>query len=471
MARMMQSKLMRRRLPFFVSLAVNLALVAAWWLSSHRRPGPDGAAGSGTNLHGLIRTNVIVRRQFFSWSEVESSDYPTYIANLRDIGCPEQTIRDIIIADVNALYARRLATEVVTPDQQWWRSTPDPSVVKAAADKARALNNERRALLTRLLGPDWESGDLANLPRPSRPGVALDGPVLGQLPADVKKAVQDISAHAQERLQAYLDAQRRQGKEPGPAELARLRQQTRDELADTLTPAQLEEFLLRYSQDANNLRTELGQLKYFEATPEEFRSIFRATDAIDQQLEQLAGSNDANNVALRKSLLQQRENALKLALGADRYAQYSLLHDPAYRDAYATARQAGDPDAAETLYQINLATAQQKAAIRANTNLTAQQMAIELKRAELEQLQANAQALGQEVPSEEPPAPPPVTEPPPAPPIPAHRYVLGVGETAATVATVFGVSLKDIQAANPGVRLNRLRPGDSILVPDSLPGR
>jgi hypothetical protein len=43
----------------------------------------------------------------FNWSQVESRDYPTYIANLRSIGCPEQTIRDIITADVDSQYAAR----------------------------------------------------------------------------------------------------------------------------------------------------------------------------------------------------------------------------------------------------------------------------------------------------------------------------------------------------------------------------
>jgi hypothetical protein len=37
---------------------------------------------------------------------LESTDYRTYVRNLRAIGCPEQTIRDIITADVDAnLYA------------------------------------------------------------------------------------------------------------------------------------------------------------------------------------------------------------------------------------------------------------------------------------------------------------------------------------------------------------------------------
>jgi hypothetical protein len=121
----------------------------------------------------------VVRRQFFSWRELESRDYPVYIANLRDIGCPEQTIRDIIIADVNTLYTQRRANEMVTAESQWWRSEPDPAVVRAAYEKAKSLEDERRSLLTRLLGPNWESGDLVNLPRPSHPGLLLDGPVLG----------------------------------------------------------------------------------------------------------------------------------------------------------------------------------------------------------------------------------------------------------------------------------------------------
>lgn len=459
---------MRWRGLLLISLGVNVALAIAW-LATARRNVTTRAATSPEDKPGTIKTNVVVRRQFFSWSEVESADYPTYIANLRGIGCPEQTIRDIIIADVNTLYARRLATEVATPSQQWWRSEPDPSVIQAAAAKTRALNDERRALLTRLLGPDWESGDLANLPRPSHPGIVLDGPVLGVLPADTKQAVQEISARAQERIQAYLQAQALAGKSPDPVELAKLRQQTRDDLARTLTPPQLEEYLLRYSQNANNERAALGQLKYFDATPDEFRALFRATDALDQQLELLPPGNDPNTAAQRAALLQQRENAIKIALGPDRYEQLVLLQDPAYRDAYAAAQEGGDPDAAKVLYQINLATAQQQASIRGNTNMTPEQMAVELRRVELEQAKASAEALGQEVPPE--PAPPATNSTPATPPMRTHPYVLGAGETASTVATIFGVPIDVIQAVNPGLNLRRLRPGDAIRVPDSLPAR
>jgi hypothetical protein len=295
---------MRWRVIGLVSLGVNIALGVAWLFLERHEAAKIAAAVAGSSQPPTIQTttNFVARRLLFSWQQIESADYPTYVANLRQVGCPEQTIRDIIIADVNALFARRRATELVTPEQQWWRSQPDTNTVLAAAEKARELEDERRSLLTRLLGTSWEAGDLASLPRPSRPGVVLDGPVLGALAPEVKQAIQDVNLRSQDRMAAYVEAQRRAGKEPDPAELAKLRQQTRDELAHVLSPPELEEFLLRYSQDANDLRSELGQLRFFNATPDEFRAVFRATDALEQRIDLLAGASDPSSLDARKAL-------------------------------------------------------------------------------------------------------------------------------------------------------------------------
>ena len=450
---------MRWRAFALISVGANLLLAAAWLLSARHTPASAsaGVPGVGPVLGGPGRTNLVVRRQYFSWREIESPDYTTYIVNLRDVGCPEQTIRDIIIADVNALYARKRAIDIVTPEQQWWRSEPDESVLQVAAQKMGELEDERRALLGRLLGTNWESGDLVNLPRPSRPSILLDGPVLGNLPTDTKQAIEDVNARSQDRLNAYLAARQREGKEPDPAELAKLRQQTRNELQRYMTPFQLEEYLLRYSQDANNLRAELGQLRYFNASQDEFRAIFRATDAIEERIELLAG-NDANTVMQRKALEDQRENALKLALGAKRYDEYQALHDPQYREAVAIAEEAGTPDAARTIYAINLASLAEQASIRANTNLTTNQKDIELKRLELEKLQANAVATDQELP----PAPPAEPQTPPK-----KIYILGPGDSAATVSMIYGVPVSALRAANPNLNINRLKPGDTVNIPPS----
>lgn len=448
---------MRWRVLLLLSLLANLILAAGFVFATRRASSARermAAAGEEANSP-LVKTNVVLRRQFLSWDHVESPDYTVYITNLRAIGCPEQTIRDIIIADVDALYARRRATEVITPEQEWWRSEPSPEVVKLAGEKLVALDIERRALLTKLLGPEWESGDLTNLPRPSHPGVALDGAILGALSADTKQAVADISARAEQRMQQYLDSMRAAGKNPDPAELARLRQQTRTELAGVLSPQQLEEYLLRYSQTANNLRSEFGKLKYFNATPDEFRSIFRATDPIDEQIELLGSGTDPVTVAQRNTLLQQRDGAIKLALGADRYRQYVELHDPLYQQAMAQAIQNGDSNSVDALYAINLVAANQQNQI-SNANLTDSQKAIELKQLELDQLKTATAASGQPLPPE-PPAPPPQ--------VPLQTHVMGKTETASALANLYGISMSDMQAANPNVDLNNVMPGQTIRIP------
>jgi LysM repeat protein len=452
---------MRRRVLLFLSLLANVALAAGLAVSARRaaRPAPT-ASLEGANS-AVVKTNVVVRRQFLSWSHVESPDYNIYIANLRSIGCPEQTIRDIIIADVNALYARRRATEILTPQQEWWRSEPDPQVLKLAAGKLVALDNERRALLTKLLGPDWEGGDLASLPRPSRPGVLLDGPILGILPAEAKQAVANISARAEDRMQSYLEQVHNAGKNPDPAEMARLREQTRTELAGVLSPSQLEEYLLRYSQTADDLRAQLGKMKYFNATPDEFRSIFRATDSYDQQIQLLGTATDPVTVAQRNSLELQREGAIRLALGQDRYLQYEKLQDPLYQQAMASAIQAGDPGSADAIYGINLTAQNEQSNIQANTNLTDSQKAIALKQLELDQLKAASAAAGQ----------PPLPEPaPPPPPMQTQPHIMGKTETVEALSKLYNVPMSAFQAANPNVDLNNVRPGEIIHVPQPSAG-
>ncbi len=446
---------MRWRVLLFLSLTANLLLVVGWLVSMRlARTAALQAPLPETSATVQVKTNVIFRRQFFSWSELESPDYAVYVSNLRDIGCPEQTIRDLIIADVNALYARRRAMEVLTPEQQWWRPTPDPDVQAAATAKLRELEDERRALLASLLGPRWDTGDQVSLPRPTRPGVTLDGPVLGPLPNDVKQALQEINSYSQDRIQAYVEARRKEGKLPDPAELAKLREQTRAELARLLTPQQVEEFLLRYSQNASTLRAELNQLQFFDVSQDEFRALFRARDALDQQLALLGDASDPATMLRRADLEQQRENAMKLALGESRYADYQRLRDSQYREAYAEARQAGDPEAAGALYEIRQAVSEEQQRIRKDPSLTEEQKNIELKRVELEQLKANALALGQELPPE-----------PPKPPTPMRNHPFAEHDSLIGLALQYEVPISAIVAANPDVDFNKLRLGETIKIP------
>ncbi len=363
---------MRGRMLLWVSLGLNVALAAMFVsLSRLYAPKSEGPAVEHPPTEALktVRTNVVVRRQNFVWNQIESDDYPTYIANLRAIGCPEATIRDIIVADVNQDFSRRRATEIITAEQQWWRSELDPDVTQAATSKLKALDDERRALLTKLLGPDWES---SYYPYPQLPsGNPLDGPILGALTPEAKHAVHEIESRSMERRQAYLDALQREGKQPDPAELDRLRQQARSELAQVLSPEQIEEYLLRYSNNANLLRNELRGL---DISSEEFRSLFRSRDAIDQQIQALASATDPASVKRRQELESERDAELKQMLGKERYQEYRLNQDPLFRDSRALVQQSGAPlEKLLPVYEINHATEVEQQRIRTDATLTPEQ--------------------------------------------------------------------------------------------------
>src|SRR5207244_2483089 len=67
----------------------------------------------------------LLTSQPFHWSQVESTDYKQYIMNLRAVGCPESTIRDIILADINKLYAPR--EEPLKARRGDGQTKPDPA--------------------------------------------------------------------------------------------------------------------------------------------------------------------------------------------------------------------------------------------------------------------------------------------------------------------------------------------------------
>ena len=77
---------MRWRVLFFISLVVNLTLAGIWLVSTRRQAVSHGDSAEFGRSAAAVKTNVVVRRQFFTWSQVESDDYQKFIANLREIG-------------------------------------------------------------------------------------------------------------------------------------------------------------------------------------------------------------------------------------------------------------------------------------------------------------------------------------------------------------------------------------------------
>jgi len=379
-----------------LSLLANLALAIAWRLAlkptAVYRLEPPPRRALVTNVLRPIRTNLLFQPRLLTWRDIESDDYPTYIRNLQSIGCPEETIRDIVVADVNELFARRRASEVVSPNHQWWVDEPDLDLVEQAIEQKDALEAERRDLLTQLLGPRWDVTGTAT--EVANSAITLDGPLLGDLSAESKRALREIEFRGRERLRQHAQTMREQGKGVDAAEYARVRKELREELAKVLTPAQLEEYLLRYSDNAAQLRRSLGG---FDATPEEFRNLFRASDAYDLDLAAMAGATDPGSIKRRQELEAKRDEAMRSALGQERYTYYRLNQDPIFRQAREAAEQVGAPaEAVLPLYQITQETDRERRRILNDPTLTPDQQTEELAAVDQARMNSLRRLLGEE---------------------------------------------------------------------------
>ncbi|MGP8200621.1 MAG: hypothetical protein ACLQU4_14090 [Limisphaerales bacterium] len=374
-----------------LSLVANFFLVIFLYIATQPLEVPTVPPSTFDN--GLIiKTNVVVRHETFSWDQLESTNYVAFIKNLHAVGCPEQTIRDIIMAEVNRWYARRRLEEVNYPNYQWWRSDPDPALVKAATARLEALETERRGVLTSLLGPGWDAQ--SNEQIAAAGGITLTGPILGDLAPELKEAVYAIAARAQLKIEAYQAAQRDQNKAVDPMELVRLREEPLMQLVGVLNPAQYEEYVLRYSPAAQELRE---QMRSLQLTQDEFRDLFNAVNSINGQPVFYYNGNDSALLTQQQQLRAQSDAIIKATLGDQLYAAYQLNQDPLYRSSKALAAQLGVPDASiMSIYEINRATQAELDRIRKDPNLSDDEKVEALSQTQVEQQQSLQQILGPE---------------------------------------------------------------------------
>jgi hypothetical protein len=323
---------------------------------------------------------IFVQRKF-TWQDVEAEEYRSYLDSLRAVGCPEDKVRSIALADINELFDKKRIKEAVAHDIQWWRGEPELMLANALQEKGRHLEEERRALIGRLLGQEVAEAERSETMLWN--AVQLTGPVLGALPVQQHNEVQEICARSMERHQAAFWARANEGQPLNQVEMAKLREHTRSDLRKVLNEQGMEEFLLRYSHNANRLRQEL---RGFDPTPEEFRKIFHGIDPIEHQMQLEYGGPEALSEAQRERFERQRDTAIRAALTPQRYQAYLLTKDPLYRQAQMTAMQYGAPtDAIMPIYQMTKANEAKRQKIMKDASLSPQQKTEALNAVSLDQ--------------------------------------------------------------------------------------
>jgi len=277
----------------------------------------------------------------YGWQDVEQDRYQTYLDNLRAVGCPEDKVRHIILADINELFDKKRMEEAIKHDPQWWRAEPESSVSTLLRDRGLTLDEERERLIARWLGEEAAEEEKNEITFWSH--VQLTGPTLGTLPKELHQTVQEVCADSMDRYQTIFWSAINAGNPINQVDLANLRQGTRTELMKILTPEAQEEFLLRYSHNANRLRQEL---RGFDPTEEEFRKIFRGVDPLDHSMQLQYGNLDSLSPQQKQRHEDRRNRKIQEVLSPARYQAYLLTKDPLYRQAQMMAMQHGAPSAA-----------------------------------------------------------------------------------------------------------------------------
>lgn len=130
---------------------LNLLLfgLCAWLFL--REPAPVAAPDADVDFPPFVSPppQAVADAKSMRWSQLESTDYSVYMANLRAFGCPPETIRDIILGDVESLFAQK---EKDVQDQ-----AAAAGATAALPEKLAALRQEELQLIAQLLGPQAEA--------------------------------------------------------------------------------------------------------------------------------------------------------------------------------------------------------------------------------------------------------------------------------------------------------------------------
>lgn len=331
----------RRRL-VFGSVFLNFLLIAwiAWSLVAARSApsllqGSDPASSpTSPSQAASSTTSLTIDAPAFEppirWSEIESSDYLQYVANLRAIGCPELLVRDIITADLTDTFSKRARAIWSPVHKAYWEKPasgdrPNPRQLA----QLQALAREQAETSRRILGVSMRQQELIDLV-----GLQLWGPsrqLAGLSEARRQAASEALAASGYfEELEALNINPSGSNRAQRESALERKRLKA---LSGILTPEELQEQRYRNSSEAAGARQMLGR---FEATESEFQALM----SVNERLSADRNANSGDPYRRKAAEVEQ----VRSVLGEARAAEFEKSSDLFYVWASMAAERYGLPE-------------------------------------------------------------------------------------------------------------------------------
>jgi hypothetical protein len=365
---------MNHRLGFALLL---LALNGAMWFmfvkrTPHAKVQPTPAS-SNTALVAKplapIAPLVVVRTNAFEWTQLEAEDYRTYIERLRSIGCPEQTIRDIVIADLEKLMAPRVreieghkeAPKYWKPDRKELVRTID---VLEKSGKKQEVDFEKREIIRELLGVDLAAERTKASGESDFYEERLDF-----LDAEKRSRVRMIMERSNREEVALREKSWMENDELTQEERDRLEQIAATkarEIAALLSPEELEQYNLWFSDSAYKVRDSFFAM---EPSEQDFLAIYEIQREFDSAWANKSGAEYENARS-------DYEQKIREHLGEERYEEFRRSRDDDYQQLQAAAVQFGlNSGIATEVYGFKKVLSEERQHVQEMPGLTTEQRA------------------------------------------------------------------------------------------------
>lgn len=275
------------------------------------------------------------------WSQLESDDYARYAANLRTIGCPEKTLRNLLAADIEGNFEEQKRQIWDDSIGEYWMSGDQREALRRERTRREhELVSGKWELLRELFGYAVDEGTLELARSDNRLDRFVAWLLVGFLEREQFIRVAGSTGYHLGKMEALKDLSE------GiliPADFVKaehIRDDFEAEITALMGAAAFEEALFRAAILKDNF--ELGGTKFgVNISGEEFRTIVKinvaAGEGLNSIFEHLILQDGKENRATKEEV----DEAIAGYLGADKYADYVRAGDDRFRDLYTFATENG----------------------------------------------------------------------------------------------------------------------------------
>lgn len=292
---------------------------------------------------------VVFTTNAFHWRLLEATNYAEFVTNLRDVGCPDRTIRDIIFADAERRYVE-LQTATAEPMPFWLAG-------KALVEANRRIENNRttaqeqlRAELQQLFGVEWnpEEGEIHDIKFQVMSRLVV-GPISDE---DYEHAWRWLMATV-EKGQSFRQQRQNLLFTQDQADWQTIAEGRKRQLEKVFSPVAYEELQARTAFIEEIFSERTINLKHLELTPTELRRVCLAKIREMGWLDEIFRLNrnpSGEEIEPQKISL---TAALQSELSPEHFAEFIRVQDDDYRNILDVTRDNDLPrTAAQKIYEV-----------------------------------------------------------------------------------------------------------------------